>query len=113
MKNLTAVNAAGKICTELRTKNPNGIAVTTHDFQRAAMQKFQTEFALDFLIYIKEKDALQAFDLAFGKWLTDQLMGQATKTGRVKTANLRGQFSESQQWHITPKPAATAPRSGG
>ena len=113
MKNLTEVKAATKICAEMRRKHPDGVLMTTHDFQRNAMQQFQTEFALDFLPYIKEKDALQAFTLAFGKWLTDQLMGQATKISRVKTSNLRGQFADNQQWHVSPKPAATAPRSGG
>ncbi len=113
MKNLTAVNAASKICGQLRAKNPNGIAVTSYDFQRTAMQQFQTEFALDFLPYIKEKDALKAFNLGFEKWLADQLMGQATKIARVKTTNLRGEFTDNQQWHISPKPATTAPRSGG
>ena len=113
MKNLTEVNAASKICIEMRRKHPTGVLITTHDFQRSAMQQFQAEFALDFLPYIKEKDALKSFTLDFGKWLTDQLMGQATKIARVKTTNLRGEFSDNQQWHISPKPATTAPRSGG
>lgn len=101
MKNLTAVNAATKICADLRRKHPKGIAVTSHDFQRTAMQQFQTEFALDFLPYIKEKDALQAFSFAFGKWLSLQLLGHATQTGRVKTTNLRGDITDNQQWHIS------------
>ena len=113
MKNLTAVNAATKICADLRKKNPGGIAVTSHDFQRTAMQQFQTEFALDFLPYIKEKDALHSFSFAFGKWLTDQLMGHATKVGRVKTTNLRGDLTDNQQWEILPKAAPYPPRSGG
>ena len=100
MKNLTEVNAATKICAEMRRKHPNGVLMTTHDFQRTAMQQFPTEFALDWLPYIKEKDALQAFTLEFGKWLTHYLMGHATKTGRVKTKNLRGDMSDNQQWHI-------------
>lgn len=101
MKNLTAVNAATKICADLRRKHPKGIAVTSHDFQRTAMQQFQTEFALDFLPYIKEKDALHAFSFDFGNWLSHQLMGHATKIGRVKTTNLRGGITDNQQWHIS------------
>ena len=101
MTNLTEANAATKICAQLRKKNPNGIVVTNHDFQRTMMQQFQTEFALDFLPYIKEKDALSAFSLAFDKWLSLQLLGHANKTVRVKTKNLRGEMSDNQQWHIS------------
>lgn len=108
MKHLTEANAATKICADLRRKHPRGITVTSHDFQRTAMQQFQTEFALDFLPYIKEKDALQAFSLAFGKWLSLQLLGHATGAGRVKTKNLRGEMTDNQQWDILPKTAPVA-----
>ena len=96
MTNLTAANAAAKICA----LHPAGTTLTSHDFEREAIKHFRTESALDFLDHIDKPDALHSFSLAFGRYLSRALPGHALATQKVTSTNLRGDQTENQQWQI-------------
>jgi hypothetical protein len=58
---------------------------------------FPIEFQQELDRFRNKRDPLHSFSLSFGRWLLS-FPGHITKTGRVRTKNLRNRISENQEW---------------